>query len=98
MLWRKIQNKQLDGHRFRQQHGFGAYVLDFYCPKLRLCIEVDGCVHDTPEQKQKDAERTEFLHHNGIRVIRFRNEEVEGDIESVLNRIRQFINDEIIKD
>ena len=95
MLWKRLRSKQLDGFRFRQQHGFGPYVLDFYCPKLRLCIELDGSVHDSDEQQQRDAERTMFLNQNRIKVIRFKNEEVEEDIEKVLITIRKYINDEI---
>ena len=92
MLWKHLRGKQLDGYRFRQQHGFGPYILDFYCPSIRLGIELDGSVHDTPEAQQKDVDRTEFLNQNHIHVIRFRNEEVEEDIGSVLDKIRIYIN------
>ena len=91
MLWKHLRNKQLDGYRFRQQHGFGPYVLDFYCPSIRLCIELDGSVHDSAEQQQKDEERTEFLRQNRIHVLRLRNEEVEEDVEGALEKIRRFI-------
>ena len=92
MLWRKIKGKQLDGYRFRQQHGYGPYVLDFYCPALRLCIELDGDVHDEERVRIKDEERTEFLCEQRIHVLRFRNEDVENDVEGVLERIREYIN------
>ena len=92
MLWKHLRGKQLDGYRFRQQHGFGPYILDFYCPSIRLGIELDGSVHDTPEAQQKDVDRTEFLNQNHIHVIRFRNEEVEEDVGSVLDKIRIYIN------
>ena len=92
MLWKHLRGKQLDGYRFRQQHGFGPYILDFYCPSIRLGIELDGSVHDTPEAQQKDVDRAEFLNQNHIHVIRFRNEEVEEDIGSVLDKIRIYIN------
>ena len=95
MLWKKLRDKQLDGYRFRQQHGFGPYVLDFYCPTLRLCIELDGDVHDTKEVRQKDEERTIFLTQNRIHVLRFRNEEVELNINGVLDRIRDYIKSSI---
>ncbi|MBQ8656523.1 MAG: endonuclease domain-containing protein [Prevotella sp.] len=95
ILWRRLRNKQLDGYRFRQQHGFGPYVLDFYCPSLRLCIEVDGDIHDLPENQEKDEARTEFLQDNRIKVIRFRNEEIENDIDNVISKIREFVNHEI---
>ena len=94
ILWHYLRKKQLDGYRFRQQHGFGPYVLDFYCPELRLCIELDGEVHDEAEQKEKDRDRTCFLNQNNIHVIRFRNQELE-DIESVLTQIREYIKNEI---
>ncbi|MBO6059048.1 MAG: DUF559 domain-containing protein [Bacteroidaceae bacterium] len=95
MLWKHLRGKQLDGYRFRQQHGFGPYILDFYCPALRLCIELDGGIHDTIACRQKDEARTEFLQANKIKVLRIRNEEVEEDINKVLYRIKQFITNEI---
>ncbi|MBP5340264.1 MAG: endonuclease domain-containing protein [Prevotella sp.] len=91
MLWKHLRGKQLDGYRFRQQHGFGPYVLDFYCPSLRLCIELDGSVHDSLEARQKDEERTMFLNQNRISVMRFKNDEVEGNLEGVIERIREYI-------
>ena len=95
MLWKRLRGKQLDGYRFRQQHGFGPYVLDFYCPSIRLCIELDGEVHDSQEAQQHDSDRTSFLNQNRIHVLRFRNEEVEQSIELVLQRIREYINSNI---
>ena len=92
MLWRKIKGKQFDGYRFRQQHGYGPYVLDFYCPALRLCIELDGDVHHEERVRIKDEERTEFLCEQRIHVLRFRNKDVETDVDGVLNRIREYIN------
>ena len=95
MLWKKLRGKQLGGYRFRQQHGFGPYILDFYCPALRLCIELDGDVHNEELVKQKDEERTRFLELNKIKVLRFRNEEVEQGIDNVLMKILDFINTSI---
>ena len=92
ILWRRLQKRQVLGLKFRRQHGYGPYVLDFYCPTIRLCIEVDGEVHDSPEAKKHDSERTEFLEQEGITVIRFRNEEIENNVESVVEKIKAFIN------
>ena len=91
-LWKYLRNKQLNGLRFRQQHGFGPYIMDFYCPSIRLCIELDGEVHNTIEQQRKDADRTVFLNQNRIHVLRLKNEEVEMDIQGTLEKIKQFIN------
>lgn len=77
--------------KFRQQHGFGNYIMDFYCPSIRLCIEIDGEVHETTEAKEYDKERTVFLNHYGIKVIRFRNEEILNDLEEVINKIKDTI-------
>ena len=92
ILWEKLKGRQLDGYKFRQQHGYGPYILDFYCPSLKLCIEVDGEVHDNEIVKQKDIERTLFLRQQKIHVLRIKNEEVEENIEEVLNKIREYIN------
>ena len=97
MLWKRLKGRPLDGYRFRQQHGFGPYILDFYCPSIRLCIELDGNIHEDEQVRLKDEDRTLFLMENRINVIRFRNEEVEQDIDGVLRRIREYINNSINK-
>ena len=66
--------------------------MDFYCPTIRLCIEVDGEVHDTEEAMEYDQERAMFLNQYGITIIRFRNEEIENDIDKVINEIKDTIN------
>ena len=90
-LWEILRTKRLDGFKFRRQHPMGDYILDFYCPELKLAIEVDGQVHMDEEQKIYNQERTNNLKENGISVIRFWNSEVQNDISSVVNRIRTFI-------
>ena len=64
----------------------------FYCPSIRLCIELDGEVHNTAEQQEKDADRTTFLNQNRIHVLRLKNEEVETDIQRTLDKIKDYIN------
>ena len=93
MLWKHLSRRQLDGWRFRRQHGYGPYIMDFYCPVLKLCIEVDGEIHQTDYVQEKDEDRTEFLESNGIKVIRFTNDEIKNDLPDVLERIRRYIND-----
>lgn len=91
LLWKRLCRKQLDGWKFRRQHGLGDFVMDFYCPIIKLCIEVDGGIHDEPDVHQKDVRRTEFLEKQGIRVLRFKNEEIENNIDDVVNRIKEYI-------
>jgi very-short-patch-repair endonuclease len=88
-LWNALRCEGIRGMRFRRQHAIGRFVLDFYCPKHKLAIEVDGGVHDTPDQAERDAARTQALEQLGIRVFRVRNEEVD-DVWSVVARIAAF--------
>ena len=82
-LWMAIQRRQLGGLRFRRQHGVGPYILDFYCPAVRLAVELDGSVHDSPGRAEYNAARTRALAAEGIRVLRFRNESVRDDLDGV---------------
>lgn len=91
VMWLALRNNQLDGYKFRRQHPLSLYVADFYCHQLQLVIEIDGGYHQTPEQIKLDAERTSAIEFQGLHVIRFTNDEVLGDVHSVLNRIREFI-------
>jgi len=65
----------------------GSYVLDFYCPEVRLALEVDGAVHDVPDQAQRDVERDANLRAEGVTVLRFTNDEVDHDLPRVLATI-----------
>jgi very-short-patch-repair endonuclease len=84
-LWLALRDGKLGGLNFRRQHPVGPFILDFYCPKKKLCIEVDGGIHDA--RREMDEARTEALGTLKIRVIRFRNEEVLDELSSVLKRI-----------
>jgi very-short-patch-repair endonuclease len=85
VLWAAVRGRRMAGLRFRRQHPVGRFVLDFYCPAAKLCVEVDGDIHD--EQAERDQERTSVLAAGGYRVLRFRNEEVMTALPSVLTRI-----------
>ena len=86
-LWTALQNKQLDGLRFRPQHPVGRFILDFYCPACKLVLEIDGDIHDL--QPERDQERTEHLTAYGYHVLRFRNETIFDDLPAVLETIRK---------
>ena len=85
VLWKMLKGRNADGMKFRRQQGIGPYVLDFYCPELRLCVELDGSSHDY--KYEYDEQRTEFLQNQGIRVLRFSNEQVWQGLDFVVNEI-----------
>ena len=87
ILWNILKNGQVGGYKFRRQHGMGPYVLDFYCPSLKLCVELDGDVHNSEQAFNHDEERTAFLNENGITVIRFENYIVRTDARAIINAI-----------
>src|SRR3989344_4531566 len=78
ILWWHIGDRHLDDNRFFRQYSVGPYILDFYCPKARLAIELDGKTHLPSEQRIYDSERTQYLEANDIKVIRFWNDEIEN--------------------
>jgi len=83
-LWEYLKHAP---YRFLRQRPIDHFIVDFYCPALRLVIEVDGEQHYTEEGKAYDAERDTILQSYGLRVVRFRNEEVLHHFESVRRRI-----------
>ncbi len=84
-LWERLRKKQLLGLKFRRQHSIERFIVDFYCRQARLVVEVDGPIHDyTPAE---DAIRQEFIEFQGLRVLRFINEQVLGETEGVLAEI-----------
>ena len=84
-LWSQLSNKQLEGYKFRQQHLIGDFIVDFVCLSKKLVIEVDGGIHK--ETKEYDEERTKILADRGFEVLRFKNEEVLGDIDVILEQV-----------
>ncbi|KKR43330.1 MAG: hypothetical protein UU10_C0019G0009 [Parcubacteria group bacterium GW2011_GWF1_40_6] len=89
ILWGKLRNNQL-GLKIKRQYSVGPYVLDFYCPLKKLAIEIDGSQHI--ENKEYDIERSDYLSVFGIKVIRFWNNEVNVNIDSVLKKIINELN------
>jgi len=90
ILWEHIRNKML-GSKFRRQHRIGDYIVDFYCPRNKLVIELDGAQHFTHQGKLIDKERDRTLSDWGSRILRFKNSEVTRDIKSVLNKIQEHL-------
>ncbi|MFL6803362.1 MAG: endonuclease domain-containing protein, partial [Xanthobacteraceae bacterium] len=86
-LWYRLRSGQIDGHRFRRQHPAGPYVLDFYCPELRLAIELDGGQHSFAAALGRDQRRDAWLAARGVVVLRFWNSDVIENMTGVLEKI-----------
>jgi len=92
-LWKFLQKSQLDGVKFRRQQSIGPYIVDFYTYQYNLAVELDGEVHEEAEMLKHDVRRDKYLESKGVKVLRFKNEEVFEDIERVLNLIRKEFNE-----
>lgn len=87
-LWEALRNRRLAGLKFRRQHPFGPYILDYFCVEQQIEIEIDGGIHTEPDQVERDIQRTEFLNQLGVRILRFDNGEVENHLNQVLKQIQ----------
>ncbi|MFH1746903.1 MAG: DUF559 domain-containing protein [Planctomycetota bacterium] len=85
LLWSRLRNGQLGDLRFRRQHPVGPYIVDFYCARAKLAIELDGVSHEGRELY--DEKRTEYLESQGLRVVRYADDEVLRDLDGVVYRI-----------
>lgn len=91
-LWTMLKNRQVGGLRFRRQVSVDNFVLDFYCPEIKLAIELDGAIHYHADSSMRDYERSTYLQRKyGIKVIRFENKEIFDNPQ----RIIRIISDEI---
>jgi very-short-patch-repair endonuclease len=85
-LWRHLRNRNLK-YKFRRQHPIDFFIIDFYCAEARLLIEIDGGSHLAKEQMEYDKARTEYLEALGYKVIRFTNDDVRYNINTVADKI-----------
>lgn len=92
ILWEELRNKEIFKARWKRQHPVDIFVVDFYCHKYKLAIEVDGEIHLNEEILEHDEGREHDIEKLGIKILRFKNTEVFEDIESVKNRILHEIN------
>ncbi|WGE31551.1 endonuclease domain-containing protein [Actinobacillus genomosp. 2] len=90
-LWQRINRDQLLGFRFNRQKPLLNYIVDFYCPKAKLIIELDGSQHYEADYQEKDRLRDAELNSLGFTVMRFSNDEVYFEIESVVEQIYLFL-------
>jgi cyclase len=90
LLWQYLRTKPL-GYKFRRQHVYGIYILDFYCHSLKLVIEVDGSIHNEEAVKQNDLVRQRQLESDNLFVLRFTNNEIKLNKEEVINAIEHHV-------
>ena len=90
IVWLHLRKKQL-AYRFLRQYSVDHFVIDCYCPKLKLAVELDGDVHNLPEQKEYDIARQKYLEKFGIKFIRITNEEFLGNPNKAFSKIEKKI-------
>ena len=86
VLWGFLRTKPF-GYKFRRQHPLGSYIVDFYCHRLKLVIEVDGSIHNSKEIKKYDEERQKVIEEYGIKVVRFANNQIMNSLEKVIRQL-----------
>jgi very-short-patch-repair endonuclease len=92
VLWEALRDRRFAGLKFPRQHTLVGMVLDFFCARAHLAVEVDGAVHDDYDQARSDAARTDLLNELGIRVLRIPNELVLTNLSAALQQILEIIS------
>ena len=93
ILWDHLRKRKQKGFYFRRQHPYNIYILDFYSLKANIAIEIDGKIH--LGRKEYEADRTRFLESSGLKVLRFRNEDIESRIDWVIEAINRFLSNKL---
>ena len=88
ILWQALRNRQLLNLKFHRQYVIAGFILDFYCPAMKLGIEVDGGVHNLKDIKIYDTEREKIIKEHGIAIIRFTNNNIKNNLPAVLDQIK----------
>ncbi|HSH94884.1 MAG TPA: DUF559 domain-containing protein [Roseimicrobium sp.] len=87
LLWKWLRDRRFSQYKFRRQHPYGAYILDFYCIEASLNIELDGFQHGSPEHLAKDGERDRWLTERGVKVLRFWNSRLRREPQAIRDTI-----------
>jgi len=95
ILWSRLRERKISGYKFRRQQPILDYIVDFYCPELKLIIEADGEIHSLNENSEYDRKRDNILKINGYRIIRFTNLEIVTELDSTINKIILYINENL---
>src|ERR1041385_8031885 len=95
ILWSKLKSRQLMGYKFRRQYSVESYIIDFYCPEMKLAIGIDGDSHFRASSIEYDKERQSFIESFGIHFLRFTNNDVYQNLNGVLFTICETIKTSI---
>ncbi len=87
VMWTQIKGRRINGRKWRRQFSVGPFIVDFYCPELKLAIELDGAPHYATGGYEADELRTNYLREHGIRIIRFENKDIWTSLEGVIETI-----------
>ena len=90
-IWSKLKGRQLLGYKFRRQYSVDRYVVDFYCPEMKLAVEIDGDGHFQNGAKNNDRRRQAFIESFGIQFLRFTNEDVFKNLDGVIEIVRRTV-------
>ena len=88
-LWWYLKDRRLLGFKFRRQTSIGGYILDFYCAEKRLIIEIDGEIHNKNDNREYDKIRDKFFKELDYKVLRFKNKQVDEDMNKVIKIIEE---------
>ncbi|MBT8386618.1 MAG: endonuclease domain-containing protein, partial [Ignavibacteria bacterium] len=91
LIWRYLRNKQMLGYKFKRQYSVDHFVIDFYCPEIKLAIEVDGASHNDPDRQKKDISRQKYLEAFDIKFVRIKDEELLGNPNKAFSKIEEAI-------
>lgn len=91
IFWVQVRNRRFQGLKFRRQYSIGNYIADFYCPELKLVVEIDGGQHCEKENIEKDSERTKYFEDLGMRVKRYTNLDVKNNLSGVMGELLEII-------
>lgn len=97
-LWHRLRARQFHGLKFRRQQGIGAFVVDFFCYKLRLAIEIDGDSHGDHEARRYDKNRDHFIRSYGITIVRLTNNDVMRNLNGVMMYLEKYLPPRLISE
>jgi very-short-patch-repair endonuclease len=91
LVWRYLRDRQMLGYKFRRQYSVNHFVIDFYCPELKLAVEIDGASHNNPEQQKKDISRQKYVEAFNIKIVRIKDKELLENPNKAFNKLEAAI-------